>query len=691
MQNFKWLFIIGGMLAGVFTPWQIQVPIMVALLMAYMACYSLKWSSFQIVLESLFGGLATGLGLQLLIGFGLNHRFIEMLIVPLLTWLLLRIIFYGVETKYTLHPNAVLTQMRAEDTAAPYFDDSLDKRSQTGVSAWSGDNTGSAAEPDANGQYMRYEFYARSEIAMGGPIYGEAIFSNGCAFDGVGPSIALSEDGRYAVMTQPSREQWGLLLADLQEKLTYSPDNIGFWEFDRIENGVIYGRHSPITHNTALHLSIEEAIASTKAQPMLQDDGWWVPYYLGREPFAQYKAVTISSKQGQHKVTFVPDLKPFKNNPFLRSSNPSYSVLVDDALLEFKFDVTRPEALWVDGLAKDKARDGRFLVLPTQIIDFKDAATGEFSVQPRTTLMFSKGFDESTNLDFEYGQKSDAGEGYLLAQGYILPRSTGWDDAEYMLTGDTSPWDDEDVTYWDAAGQNHVQTRTHIKRYVEYKIDLNKFSQTKQLKNAVLIQLVNRGNPKHQASLAYQNETNYEGGYSSYQLTTSCGITLPSVTSEAIWSHCGRYLAVLQFERPPNLPHKISIIDFKTAKVKEIAGHYALPSFIWFDENMLQLTHLVGIQESLTHGAKHQQEVNTMRISQPEYAAEPYRLLIGDIGARRTELKKQAKTKQTTPALYSEGSVTIIAQHCILFAPKFSTPVLQPPAGNQANSLKPYA
>jgi hypothetical protein len=687
MQNLKWLLIIIGMALGTIAPWKYQIVALVALLLAYAACYELKWPKFQLALAYLFGGASIGLGLHFLIGLASKGDYLGMVVAPLVIWLPMRVIFCGVETQYSLHPKQALTQIRAEDAAAPYFDESVDKRnfSQSGVSAWSGDNTGSAAEPNANGEYMRYEYFGGGEIAMGGPTYGEAIFSNGCAFSGIGPSIALSEDGRYAAMTQPSRDGFALLIADLQEKRVYSPASEGFWEFDRIENGVIYGRHSPITHNTALQLSIDEAIASAKAVPMLQDDGWWVLDYPNREPFTQYKAVSITSQQGTHKVTFVPDLKPFKSNPFLRGSNPSYAVLVDDELLALKFDVTKPEALWVDGRATDKVRDGRFLVLPTLIIDFKDATTDEFSIQNRTAMQFYKGYDANTNLDFEHGKKSDAGDGHLLASGYVLPRSTGWDDAEYMVSSDTSPWDKEDVTYWDTTGQKREQTRANIKRYVEYNIDLNQFSHNKNIKGCMQIQLVNRGEPKHQASLSYQNQTNYEGGYSSYQLTTSCGVTLPSVICEAIWSHCGRYLAVVHFERPPRVPHKISVIDFKTAKIKDIAGSYALPSFIWFDENMLQLTHVVGIQESLTCGVNHQQEVKTMRVSEPEYAAEPYKLFIGDIDARRSALKNKAKAKQTTPELYSSGSVTIIAQHCILFVPKFDVPVLQPPAASQAS------
>jgi hypothetical protein len=678
MNNLKWILIIIGVVLGTIVPWRYQIVVLAALLLGYAACYELKWPRFQIALASLFGGISTGLGLHFLIGFG-------MIVAPLPIWLLLRVIFYAVETKYTLHPNAALTQIRAEEEAAPYLDDSADKRNpnQSGLSAWAGDNTGSAAKPDASGQYMRYEYFGGGEIAMGGPTVGEAVFSNGCAFDGVGPSIVLSEDGQYAAMTQPSRNQWGLLLADLHNKKAYSVrDNVEqFWELDRIENGLLYGRHSPITHNKQQHISITDLIASSEPLAMIEDNGWWVLDYPNREPYTQYKAVTIASKQGTHKVTFVPDLKPFKNNPFLSSQNPEHTLLVDDELLENNFKTTRAEALWVNGLPHENVSDGRFLVLPGHIIDFKDAVNHVFSIKNRTVLPFIKGCDDDTNTDFEYGEKEDVGNATLRARGYVLPRSTDWQNAEYASYSCTSPWDDEDVTYWDASEKKRVQTRTQIERYFDYKIDLDKLSYVKNLKNCVIISLINRSQPQHQATFTYQNETNEKGGYSRYELTTSCGITLQSVLHEAIWSHCGRYLAVVYFEHPPLLPHKISIIDFKTATVKQLASSYALPSFIWFDAKMLDFTHLIGVTEHLNFGPnRYDDETAHIRITDVEHAQNPYALLIDSIEQRRADAEKRLDKKKSKIG-YSGASVNQIAQHCILFAPNFDTPILQPPAG----------
>ena len=148
---------------------------------------------------------------------------------------------------------------------------------------------------------------------------------------------------------------------------------------------------------------------------------------------------------------------------------------------------------------------------------------------------------------------------------------------------------------------------------------------------------------------------------------------------EAIWSHCGRYLAVVHFEHPPLVPHKISIIDFKTASIQAIAGSYALPSFIWFDENGLDFTHLIGVDEELNFGPdRTDHESQKLRLTDPEYAKNPYLLLIDGLEQRKMDAEKRVELKKSKIG-YSGATVSLIAQHCMLFAPDFDKPVLQPP------------
>jgi hypothetical protein len=258
-----------------------------------------------------------------------------------------------------------------------------------------------------------------------------------------------------------------------------------------------------------------------------------------------------------------------------------------------------------------------------------------------------------------------------------MPRSVGWNEAEAVHSGWTYPHDEDTVKYWDAKGKQQQQKRPRVEQHVEYIIDLPKYSKLREPRNCTEIKLVNRANPAHQAQLVYHGDLHVGRLYAAYTCTTSCGLTLENVIHEAIWSHCGRYLAVVYFELPPQVPCRISIVDFATATVKAIPGIYALPSFIWFDERMLQFTHVVGLQESITYGPG-QSESKTLRLADQEHAANPHDLLIDSIDARRAELDKVAQTKQSNTG-YASASVHQVSQHCILFAPDFDQPMLQPP------------
>jgi hypothetical protein len=667
----KWLLIILGTVLGIFSPWMYQVAVMAVLLLGYAACHALKWPRIQLLLESLFGGLATGLGLQILIAYGMKNQVLPMIIAPLLTWLVLRILFMGVETRYSLAPIPTYSNPPPLQFDQAQLDSD---REQTGHSAWSGDTSGRAIKAGADGCYMGYQFFCRSEICMGGPTLGDAVFNNGCAFSGVGPSIALSEDGRYAVMTLPSRGAWEILLADLHEKILYKPRGIDcMWEIDRIEHAIIYGRDSPLTSNAVTSISIAQLVAKSEKQLLVEDDGWWVEDYPGREPLPQYGSVTVKSKQGSHRVTFVPDLKPFRANPFDRSSHPVYIVLVDDELLDM--ETSSPTARCIDGPAGEPVEEGRFLLIGGRIIDFLNPVKEEFDVRKHTELLL-KDCDEHTHLQLNMEIK-DLGQGKILVEATVMPRSVGWTEAEIEHYSTTAPYDEDTVTYWDAKGKQQQQ-RTRIVRHVEYIIDLPKYSELREQRNCTVINLVNRANPDYQAQLVCRNDLQLGRLYAAYTCTTSCGLTLENIIHEAIWSHCGRYLAVVHFESPPQVPCRISIVDFESATVKAIPGTYALPSFIWFDDAMLDFSHLVGRQESIIFGMG-KPESKTLRLTDPKYAANAYDLLIGSMDTRRAELLDKVGQSQQTSQDYASASVNQVLQHCILFAPDFDRPMLQPP------------
>jgi hypothetical protein len=276
----------------------------------------------------------------------------------------------------------------------------------------------------------------------------------------------------------------------------------------------------------------------------------------------------------------------------------------------------------------------------------------------------------------------DLGEGRILVKGTVMPRSVGWTEAETDSNSWSGSADEKTAKYWDAKGEPRQQERTRVNRHVEYIIDMPKYSKLREPRNCTEINLVNRAHPDHQAQLVYHSNLHVGRLYAAYTCTTSCGLTLENVIHEAIWSHCGRYLAVVNFESQPQVPCRISIIDFETATIKVIPGTYSLPNFIWFDDTMLQFTHVIGIRESIVFGPGNH-DSKTLRLTDTEHAAIPYDLLIGSIDTRRTELDKVAQSKQSNTG-YASASVNQVSQHCILFAPDFDQLMLQPPPDTRA-------
>jgi hypothetical protein len=387
-----------------------------------------------------------------------------------------------------------------------------------------------------------------------------------------------------------------------------------------------------------------------------------------------YEAVTLYTQTKLHRVTFVPDLKPFKDNPFKRYQPPTYSVLVDDVLQTL--EVRSPSAVWVNGASTAPHAEGRFLVVDWQVLDFLE---DEYSV---------KRIAKPEPLNIELGDRltsigatacASAGDAQLRVTGSVHPRSTGWSQAEFVSYSTTYPWDEEtEYVYWDADGNSNTQVRTRIVQYVEYHIDLPKLSEQRQLALRARIQRTSRANPQHHAEWQCTSDKANDSLYLPYILTTSSGIRLEQMTLEAIWSHCGRYLAVVHYEAAPDVPHRISVIDVETASVKALPNTYALPSFIWFDRNMLELTHIVAVQETINYGYDKPNDENTLRLNDPNSPKNRYGWLLTDRAKRQAELEQRAHQGKTGDH-YAGASVYLIAQHCILFAPNFDHAVLQAP------------
>ncbi len=670
-MKFKWLAIIIGLLIGLLIPQLYCLAVGVVILTGYKLCNSAQKPGFQLFLAYLFGGLVMGAVIKIILYYGMSNQVVPLIIAPILTGLFTRSLFLYFEEHYSLiRPNREKLNLSPEPNLESESYPEADTRK--GFSAWGGESSGGSSIPDETGARIIWNFVSTGEIAMGGPTYGDVVFSNNYAFTGVGPSIVISDDGQYAAMTLPSRNQWGLLIADLKNKRAYEPrGNSGLWEIDCIANNTIHGRHSPLVSNAKLSVSISKAIQQSNELPMVNDDGWWVIDYEGRKPFPQYEAITIYSSNKTHRVTFVPDLAPFKLNPFTRYRHPFYSVLVDDFLLTNREDY--PHAVWING--KKESEEGRYLVFSSQVIDCFDPIKNQFNIKAATLL---KAPSWNGNTHVQMGDYADGGNGILLAKGTVLTRSTGFNEAEYSSKSVTNPWDDEEVTYWDLTGKKHLQKRTRIERHIRYEIDLTEYAFDQLLPLSSTMELVNRANPAYTAKLMRPTVFDKDTPYAGYPCVTSRGIDVGLIIEEAIWSHCGRYLAVVAYAPKPDVPHKIKIIDFNDASVRELPGRYALPSLMWFDEAMLELTHVVAINESAWSINPRREYNNRINLDDPGHKENQYDLLFTSLEKRRAAMDKKARKMQTKNS-HCSGSVDLISQHCLLFARNFDLPVLQPP------------
>ena len=647
MKLRHWLLIVAGIPGGLFVPLSYSLFAGLALLIAYIACHPLRWVGLQRGCAYLFGGLCTGAGLQVLAGYGMRGHLLSMIIAPLMLWLVTALIFSLLRDRYSLTP-------------APGLAPAPLAGAGRGTSAWSGTASGGSTQPGSDGSRVLWRFYDTGEICMGGPTYGDVVFSNRCAFQGVGPSVAIADDGRYAAMTLPSRDTWGMLLVDFERRLAYylSAREVP-WEIDAISEGRIHGRISPLTGDTPVSHEIDHLIAEQPAIPLVEDDGWWLLDDAQREPLPRHDAVSVGSSGGRHTLIFVPDRRPFRDNPFLRFTAPSYALLVDGCLLDGEARHTR--ACWIDSAE----HEGRFLVVGERLFDLMPE--GIFAATAARELPLA-GADEFPHT--APGEMRSAGPGTLLIEVVLLQRSFDHDRAESSQESSTYPWDEETVNYRDADGHQQSQLRTRIERHAVYRIDLPAYVSGGSQRLATVIELKNRARPDCRAELfplpGYAPAT----PYAPYRCATSCGVDPGPVIGEFTWSHCGRYLALIVAVAPPAVPGTIRIVDFETATWHDLPGYYPLPGFIWFAADQLDLTFLCGIRESVTSGPGKFTE-HRLLLDDPAPAETPHELLFGSIAARRQALTDACRTEG------SHASVQRISRHGMLFAPDFDRPVWQ--------------
>ncbi|MFV5215874.1 hypothetical protein ACLIIZ_19305 [Azonexus caeni] len=637
MKLRHWLLIVAGIPGGLFVPLSYGLFAGLALLLGYVACHPPRWAGLQRAFAYLFGGLCTGAGLQVLAGYGVRGHLLSMIIAPVVLWLATAVIFSLLRDRYSL-------------TSAP--------------------GCGAVTQPANSGSgygghRITWQFHDNSNAWWDEPSHGDLVFSNRCAFQNVGPSVKIADDGRYAVMSLSSRNG-GTLLVDFERHLAYALSASDLpWEIDAINDGRIHSTVSSLSGTEPVSLDIDHLIAEQPAIPLVEDDGWWLLDDAQREPLPRHDAVSVGSSGGRHTLIFVPDRRPLRDNPFLRFDPPSYALLVDSYLLDI--ETRHTSACWIDSAE----HEGRFLVIGERLFDLMP--DGVFAPAAARELPLTSA-DEFPHASL--GEMRAGGPGMLLAEVALLQRSVAHDRAESCQESSTYPWDEEEVDYRDADGQPQRRMRTRIERHALYRIDLAACFKGGEQRLATVIELKNRAHPDYRAELFPLPGYGPATPYAPYRCATSCGVDPGPVLGEFIWSHCGRYLALVIAEPPPAVPGTIRIVDFATATWRDLPGHYPLPGFLWFTADELDFTFLRGICETRYEGPGNFTE-RCLLVDDPALTETPHDLLFAGIAARRQALAAACRDAG------GHASVLRIVRHGMLFAPDFARPVEQ---GSEENA-----
>ena len=597
----QWFWIILGSIASSVMPWKYGLIATAVILLLYCLCHPFKWIRLQKSFIYIYAGLAIGVGIAFFIHYDMAAKTIPMLVVPLVFWIASSIIFHGLEDFYALY--AVPDTPNDEQRATMLDANQHGLSTPTGVSAWSGDAEGKADDINADGYYMWWQFYVTGEIAMGGPSYGDVIFANNCAFSHVGPSVAVSSNGRCAAMTRPSRQEWGTLLVDLEQKVVYTANhNCNLWEIDHIDDMYIYGRYSPLTSNATLKVSIADFMQDSKHQNMVCDDGWWLIDDEERTPLPQYPAVSCVSNNKLHKALFVPNLEPFRKNPFLRYSPPFYQLLIND-VLQSDYQIQQTEAYWLDG--KTDSEQARFLLLNKTIFDCMPRLNNEFCTE--SAVQYSVDwqqhvpylyFDRYSTASHDPSCLASSNLGFAAFKFIKMPRTCDWYESVSSNNSYTFPTDSQEVDYWNVQHQKLNEIRDHVSQSLIVDVDLS-FLTTHSIHDMPIFltaptQTAHTIKLSNVPTLTAQEENK---NYGRYCTTLPWGEAIEDLTAEFQWSSCGRYLALLKWAATPMLASQIIIIDFERQQIQALTEPYPLASFIWLDKDKLELTYQIDDEQ----------------------------------------------------------------------------------------------
>ncbi|WP_434675469.1 hypothetical protein [Pseudomonas sp. D3-10] len=142
--------------------------------------------------------------------------------------------------------------------------------STKGPSAWGGN------EPLLTPEGEPIRVFNHSEIAMGGPVYCDYLFPDGVLLQGIGSSAVFSSEGRYFAAPVPSRQDWGLVILDRQQRTLYRCAESEFWELDAFDSDQLSGRYSPLVDNGVRQVRLEKLLQTAEAVDLIPVADLWL-------------------------------------------------------------------------------------------------------------------------------------------------------------------------------------------------------------------------------------------------------------------------------------------------------------------------------------------------------------------------------------------------------------------------------
>lgn len=455
-----------------------------------------------------------------------------------------------------------LTKVKPQPIEAP---------AQCGASAWSG-----ADLLTPEGEPVRC--LSMGEIAMGGPTYGTYLFPDGVLLDGLGSSLRFSSSGRYLAAPLPSRERWGLLIFDRQEKRVYRNAEIGqFWEIDEFTDQAISGRHSPLVGNQGYRMALADLLAQSEGVDLVAvRDLWLEPGWHQASADKRFPAPA-----GEHRlrgISHLPDNLRELDDPTELLRYPTLRLEIDGALSELLIDADE-QPLW--------RADGQALVCHAITL----AATRRW---PRQLWLWQ--------ADLGWRQLP---EGWFQAEdepdlSWEAPILLDQDQLQLAGTFNAPYLDHLHFGYWlhstysdNEVGVGHDdEGRILLGEYRRSRLTLLQSLTGQGARGAgALLSQPLLGDVTARFDWLRDSQNGRLGAYAS---------RIGDWQLEGEWlldhrvSDCGRYLALVAFAEAPAVPHRVCVADLQQRRLLPYAGQPLVARLLDFRGGVLSLAQVLG-------------------------------------------------------------------------------------------------